>query len=310
MKLTTKKLNKTDAFTIIELLTVMSIIVILITLLAPSLNMVKRHAKKVKQRAQFHSIDVAMDLYNAEWEGYPDSEEKDEDGVSYCGAMKLCEAMMGQDLKGFHPASRFRNDGMSGGASAIDLYPDKDQPTPIEYVENVKARRGPHLQLDNANAYKVKHLYGVGNTTPFTGEEFVLCDVYKRITLQPDEGDPTDKIHGTSGTPILYFKADLSKTTHNVLNENDSQNMYDYKDNDELVQLGIPWATSFVHPIDSTGGTTSTDDTSTPKKFYENTLNEKIRTLDRPYRPDSYILLSAGFDGEYGTDDDIFNFEK
>jgi hypothetical protein len=27
-----------------------------------------------------------------------------------------------------------------------------------------------------------------------------------------------------------------------------------------------------------------------------------------PYRPDSYILISAGVDGVYGTDDDITNF--
>jgi len=31
-------------------------------------------------------------------------------------------------------------------------------------------------------------------------------------------------------------------------------------------------------------------------------------TLKWPYRPDSYILISAGADGEYGTSDDICNF--
>ena len=31
---------------------------------------------------------------------------------------------------------------------------------------------------------------------------------------------------------------------------------------------------------------------------------------NRPYRADSYILMSAGFDGLYGTKDDVFNFEK
>ena len=48
-----------------------------------------------------------------------------------------------------------------------------------------------------------------------------------------------------------------------------------------------------------------------PEEFYKATKNEKITILSgRPYRSDSYILLSAGYDGEYGTDDDIYNFKK
>ena len=47
------------------------------------------------------------------------------------------------------------------------------------------------------------------------------------------------------------------------------------------------------------------------KKFYEETWNEKVEiSTGRPYRMDSYILMSAGFDGLYGTRDDIFNFEE
>jgi len=30
----------------------------------------------------------------------------------------------------------------------------------------------------------------------------------------------------------------------------------------------------------------------------------------RPYKPDTFILMSAGFDGEYGTNDDITNFQQ
>ena len=43
--------------------------------------------------------------------------------------------------------------------------------------------------------------------------------------------------------------------------------------------------------------------------FYANTRNPNIHiTGGRPLRPNSYILISAGYDGEYGTRDDIFNF--
>jgi hypothetical protein len=43
--------------------------------------------------------------------------------------------------------------------------------------------------------------------------------------------------------------------------------------------------------------------------FYRDYIRDpKVTATDWPYRPDSYILVSAGKDGEYGTDDDIRNF--
>ena len=39
-------------------------------------------------------------------------------------------------------------------------------------------------------------------------------------------------------------------------------------------------------------------------------LNKQVTTIKRPYRAGSFILVSAGKDGLYGTADDIFNFTK
>ena len=117
MKAITRKSNSKGAFTIVELLTVMSIIVILISLLVPALNKVRRYAREVKQSAQFHAIAVALELFSNEFDGYPDSEPNDGDDIDYCGAMKLTEAMLGQDLLGFHPHSLFLSSGEDGGSS-------------------------------------------------------------------------------------------------------------------------------------------------------------------------------------------------
>lgn len=287
MKPIVKQSSRKAAFTIVELLTVMSIIIILIGLLVPSLNMVRRYAKKVRQKAQFHSIDVAMELFSTEFDGYPNSVAKDEADQDYCGAMKLCEAMMGQDLLGFHPSSHFRSDGTDG---STDLYNLPPPDTSQAYIDNLRARRGPYLQLENANAYKLKDLYGkaTGNK-----ERFVLCDVYNRVT---------NKSTGKKiGMPILYYKANTSNTLHDANYPGNPQNIYNYLDNDELVKRGLPWDSTGMlkHPID--GG-------EHPEIFYSSTMNRNITTTSRPYREDSYILFSAGFDGLYGTDDDIFNF--
>jgi len=300
-----KRSNAKAGFTIVEILTVMSIIVILITLLVPSLNMAKRYARGVRQRAQFHSIDVALDLFSAAWEGYPPSDANDETGASYCGAMKLAEVLVGQDLLGFHPSSRFRRNGTDGTA-ATQLYPKEvDVGTPA-YRDNLKARKGPYLQLENANAYKLKHLYWKGKVGNFTGNEFVLCDVYNRVVLKPASDDAVgEKIKGKSGMPILYYKANTANTLHAATTNPLSNNIYNCKDNAELVDLGFPWEElrASKHPLYK--DPILTGDWA---RFYECTRDTKITTTVRPYRADSYILISAGFDGEYGTPDDVFNF--
>lgn len=286
MKAIARQPDKKAGWTIVELLTVMSIIVILITLLVPSLNMARRYATQVKQRNQFHSIDVAMELFHGIHDGYPGSDEVDETGAQYCGALKLCEAMLGQDLLGCHPDSRFRADGM-GGNPPVDLYP------PNPPTANLKAREALYLKLEEANAYELQDLFP--STGSFSGDKFVICDVYKRVR--------NIKTGKQVGMPVLYYKADTSKTLHDLLDPDNLENIYDYKDNHMLTALGMPWGApppgGPQHPI-----------FQDPTIFYQMTRNAKITAMNRPYRSDSFLLISAGYDGEYGTRDDIFNFAK
>ncbi len=311
-----EKTKTKPAFTIIELLTVMSIIVILIGLLVPALTRVKRYARLVRQKAQFHSIGVALDLFSSEYDGYPDSDQLDgrippEVRVPYCGAMKLAEAMVGQDFKGFHPDSRFRRDGLDGPGGA-NLYP-YPAPAPASpqypaYLENLRARH-MYLQLENANAYTLDTIYAPADIAAigFEPNDVVLCDVYNRVKSK--------KTAKGIGMPILYYRADPANIGH-VISTDDNvleSNIYDVQDNQALINLGLPWSAAPVHPMAS-DGTTSTGAVigltlpAWPGLFYEKTLNPKVPTNDRPYRADSYLLLSAGFDGEYGTSDDIWNF--
>jgi type II secretory pathway pseudopilin PulG len=267
----------------------MSIIIILMGLLAPAMNRVRRIARKVSQKNQFHSIDVAMEMFRAEFDGYPDSGALDPAGASYCGAMKLAEAMVGQDLLGFHPDSRFLADGSDGAGNPLYFYPG---PPPLV---NLQARKEHYLPLENSNAYELKDIYPSIGTSAFIGDRFVLCDEYTRV-MNISTGK---KI----GMPILYYKANTSLVAHDLANENNPQNMYKYQDNQDLIGLGKPWNP----PAPAGTGTPHTLFTD-PLQFYRSTWNDKISSMDRPYRVDSYILISAGFDGEYGTPDDVFNF--
>jgi prepilin-type N-terminal cleavage/methylation domain-containing protein len=328
MKRVNNNQHSGHGFTIIELLTVMSIIVILITLLVPSLTRVRRYSIDVKQRAQLHSIAVALDLFNPKYEGYPNSDATDDQSTpqNYCGAMKLCEAMVGQDLKGFNPTSRFRRNGF--GLTAPLTGPWDNMPYPPYntcgvtggttgiacYNENVRSRE-MNLQLENSNAYQIRDIYptgigsaGFSNHSGFDPNTYVLCDSYNRVT---------NKTTGKKiGMPILYYKADSTKLIHPLLTDTISPTtvgvakyIYNVFDNQDLIDMGIPWNPFIVHPLASSGITdTGLTISDFPKKFYDITRDPKVTTGDRPVRADSYILMSAGFDGEYGTKDDIYNF--
>jgi len=293
MAMTDKRGGSKAAFTIVELLTVMSIIVILIGLVLPSLNLVRRYARKVKQKNQFHSISVAMELFRAEEDGYPDSSWKDTDNQDYCGAMKLCEALMGKDLLGFHPESIFNSDG-TNSEGALLYTTDTFEPS----EENKKSRKGPYLQLESANAYKLADIYS--DTGRFDEELFVLCDAYTRV-----KNLSTGK---RIGMPILYYKANTSNSGHDPTagTQEYKDNIYNYLDNINLVRLGKPWMAGAKHALEN--GILDPAQTG-PEIFYESIRNKKLENTNKPYRADSYILLSAGFDGEYGTPDDVFNFE-
>jgi hypothetical protein len=230
----------------------------------------RRFAREVRQKAQFHAIGVALELFNANYKAFPPSDRLDPNGIPYCGAMKLAEAMVGQDLMGFHPNSVFRHDG-------------KDSAGKLLYDPVTSAvRTGPYLPIENANSFRLKDFFV--NTGLFDGNEYIICDTFVQ----------KKKI----GMPILYYKADPNKSSHDVNDPNNPDNIYNYKDNYDLLALGVPGKPGVKHPL-----------YEDPSLFYIMTQNTNITSKSTPYNKDTYILLSAGKDGLYGTSDDIANFD-
>jgi hypothetical protein len=281
-------MNAKSKYTVTFMFWMIGISVLLLLLIysfIPRLNINSRPSQIVKQRSQLHSFDTAIDFFKSDFNDIPPSDAMDSTSRPYCGAMKLAEAMMGQDLRGFHPNSIFRSDGTDNMGAV--LYPQVNDPNNRLYQINISARKGPYLPLENANAYQLKDLFE--DVGPFDGNNFVLCDVFRRVTNL----STGQKI----GVPILYYRADSSKTAHDIKDPNNPDNIYNYKDNQALLALGVPGQPGKKHPL-----------YEDPTIFYKMTRDYRLRLQSKPNNADTYILLSAGKDGLYGTKDDLANF--
>ena len=298
---------KRRAFTVVELLTVIAIMAMLVALLIPAVSMVKNTAKEVKQEAQLATLQMALTAFRNDYGDYPPSNWWDPPPApvgprNYCGAQKLAEALVGWDLMGFHPKSDFRANGSND--AGVFVYNPND-------ALLMSQRKGPYLELATASAFRLGDISfakpGLFNGTgELAADTFVICDVFsvKKITFtKPGMFETTTQ---NAGTPILYYRANASSKSLTYAagpgSLDPAELIYNARDNFPLINLGKladwnkPLAARRRHILEDFNF------------FYEHIRDPKVTARPWPYRPDSYLLISAGADGEYGTGDDICNF--
>ena len=139
------------------------------------------------------------------------------------------------------------------------------------------------------------------------------------------------------GYPILYWKADPAGNRIVDMRRTDytgaDRGIYHWEDNgvllehpdgpdefndEEPLQLtdkrldfmqALYWDEDWAPDAYDANPTTPTDPPPS-KSFADFIMNPKITAKLTPHRPNSYLLISPGYDGEYGTADDITNFNK
>ena len=287
-----RRINKTGAFTLVEILTTMVIIGILLAVLIPALNQVNKSAMNVKQKAQFHTLEMGLETFRTDTGDYPASYfllDPSLSSESYCSSQRLAEAMIGRDGLGFHPSSLYHPKGLADMDSdgAIDdlVYHAQTDMSYETALQNRQARKGPYLELESANAVKLSDIYLNYSSL---ANSYVLVDSFSKVK------------HRTTGKkigmPILYYRADRNKIgndpTTPLLN---TYNIYDATNG--LLSLDPPFGGS--HPM-----------RSNYTLFYSRIRNPNFTSPDRPYRSESFILQSAGYDGLFGTADDVYNFDE
>jgi prepilin-type N-terminal cleavage/methylation domain-containing protein len=300
--------SRKSGFTLVELLTVLVIIALMMGVLLPALNLVRNTAKKAKQEVQFATIEQAIMAFKGDYGDYPPSNNLYGD---YEGAQQLAEALVGWDLMGFDTDSAWRSNGCLDAAGINWIYP----PQPLDLTDpvvkkNLEDRKGPYLELSKANVFRLGNtVNGPGlfnNTGALNPDRYVLCDSFGAKNLILKNGTKTETV--IAGTPILYYKANTSSKQWGPPGSVNKRIYFD-GDNRALVSLGR-MTDGKPHPL---GGITDPfPSMGFPANFYYYLIDQKMVPImgqyGWPVNADSYVLISAGADGLYGTADDITNF--
>lgn len=307
--------NNKKAFTLIELLTVIAIIAMLVSLLAVAQRKVRIIAKNLRQKAAFHAGEISLELYGKDYGSYPDSSLISDSGTHVTGAQRLAEALFGRDDQGFHPRTKWhpeRDAAATGTHPGMDLY----------RTVTLKDRKVPYFERKRSGFYTIydlwagnkgtSQIYDSGGSTEPTMRTPVFTDVFEqnRVTINGE----MVKV----GMPILYFKADPTKrfrvdSSNNPVNPatQSEYRQWVYNFDDNLPILELPWLRELPDNID--GLTLHYKDPQDAAKsnaqfFYEQLTERQDGNFFRPHNKSTFIFISAGYDGIYGTKDDLTNF--
>ncbi len=300
-----KRYRNASAFSLVEVVTAVAIIAILAAILVPAFNLAHKTAMNVKQKGQFNSISIALEAYRSDFGEYPESFSPTDTLNNYGGSQRLAEAVIGYDGFGFHPNSVYSawgTDKTTVGGKELYILPNSKL-NPDEKEASLQSRKGPYLELENANAVKIVDLFGrVYNDV--RDNTYILSDSF--------DGVKNLRTNKKAGMPILFYKANPSAKQHDPANYDSGAysilNIFDLRHNLKIINLGKPvdGGTTLDHPL-----------AADARKFYEMTRNPNYynpttpgdTSFWRPYKSESFILHSAGSDGLYGTPDDLFNFD-
>ncbi len=297
--------TRRKAFTIVEILTVITIIALLVGILIPAITKVRMMVKEMQQKAQFNTITLAIGAFKNDFGYYPPSFSRDSRNEICCGSQRLAEAMFGQDLLGFHRKSTFNRDGWNDDHTE-EWYPANLAPTTTAGKNNLAQRKPIYLENGTKYAFKLQDVAYQNNPGQLRGDLYLMCDefVTKDVTITSPSGTTT---RSRAGTPILYYRADTNSKVFDTGPVRDR--IYNSDDNVWLLRLGRI-DNGEPHTLVTNDGTAGQGGLYFYDEDYK-IVDPKVTTVNmkRPYRPDSYLLISAGADGEYGTVDDITNFE-
>ncbi len=345
-----KIVGRRSAFTLIELLTVVGIIGLLVGILLPSLSAARTSARKAKVRVQLAATSETLEAFKNDVGDYPESAKRLDptDDSSYTapagvalndttlyGAQVLVRALLGKDLKGYVDPKKarkvFARNDPQGAPPWFYVHPANTVDYQSPFPRENKYFNESHSIWRTASGVGEEALKGMRpNSGSITedNDQYVMIDAFDH--------------------PILYYKANPRGTIlcdntaqggggADAFPIYDPENIpfYNLLDNDVFTgskgagfgdsnmsnEPGWRFGTD-MHQIRMLGNVEEPDDVSdgglvtadiiTPfaRYIHDHKSEQASAGPVKPVNPDTYLLISAGPDGIYGTNDDINNFQE
>lgn len=312
------------AFTLIELLAVVAIIALLMGIFMPALGRIRGQARKTKTSAMVAALEKACEAFNADNGHYPRSAGENPfegrgSGVQLSGAQWLGLQLLGANQMGYVKPVR-SNDSNADGIIDEDDWDDWYSGEPSrEY-----ARLGPYatadpdvvtwiVDRDGRRGYKARHpdppseleegsSFWSNGQVPFFVDPYDYPVLYYRANAGAKY--PVTTGSGSDVAPGVYSQADNAQFTGGQAEfEGRPQRGYDF------AGLGMP------HPMRELGYSRGAGSVP-PETFTFAIHNRNIFEATKrgnsgriwPHNDKTFLIISAGADGLFGTGDDIANF--
>jgi prepilin-type N-terminal cleavage/methylation domain-containing protein len=262
------------AFTLVELLVVIAVIALLVSIIMPSISGAKILARKARVTTTLKTISNGLEMFRSD------------QLLQFQGGAYPPPSFWDTAVGG-NPYSASGQDSTGRSGTSIRVYGAQMLVWGLAGADLL----GPPPPGFNTNT--IQTYYVLDANGPHTPREGPFIDTSK-ATIQNPTANESIFIGSTGasasipciiddfGRPILYYAA----TDTNI-------GMAKYDCNDNL-------------PFYRTTGTT--DPLANTANFQKFIHNPKITTSQQPMNDKSYLLISAGPDGLYGTRDDITNF--
>jgi prepilin-type N-terminal cleavage/methylation domain-containing protein len=332
-------------FTLIEMLVVISIIVILIGILVPVIGKVRQQAMATDTHARIQSLSAAIQAYYGDFHAYPGPVPNAQLRVAGPGSSNPsgCGIVSAKDTTGaaiatFDPTAMSMAEnlylGLNGGL-------EPDTANPGQFIFNAQkmgtgARAlGPTPKKYTAysdNTGVTKDSMGMGKFVDDDGNaaaDTVIPEyldtfaspmplLYLRATVQAPGVASTANHKTAPGDPPIqqYDVQQVLSYTDTGIGVGRSANQSDYS---PAFDPAHPHGLRSVNPA-ACIGTVSGYTTTYPYDLYAALIDPTIQRdatasatapgKNTPRQKDGYILISAGIDRVYGTEDDITSFGK
>lgn len=302
------------AFTLVELLTVIGIIVILIAILLPAVSRVQIQGRAADTQNQINKISGAISHYHQEHGSYPgllpNSVFNTQTGVSSVAVggrnITMTENLVISLCGGFEP-----NSASTATNPQPPLYDEsKVGQGPITHQLNATRRRRFQAYIDPTPGQLTPAkpwTNGNGRTGLSDSDLPEFMDRFN--TTNPNQP-------GLSGMPILYMRANAAATgvVENSSNTLTNVGTLPHPGGHARYQYNLTWIAPYVEPNPTTArGSPPFNATDFPSRQNPSTPAGAAAYFAHPNVANTakgqnqYVLISAGADGLYGTKDDITN---